>query len=31
MAELSKDVGSLDVDQEKLFNTKFNHRKWRKK
>ena len=30
MAELSKYVCSLDVGQEKLFNTKFNHRKWRK-
>ena len=30
MAELSKYVCSLDVGQEKLFNTKFNHKKWRK-
>jgi len=30
MAELSKYVCSLDVGQEKLFHTKFNHRKWRK-
>jgi integrase len=30
MAELSKYVCSLDVDQEKLFKTKFNHRIWRK-
>ena len=30
MAELLKFVCSLDVGQEKLFNTKFNHRKWRK-
>jgi len=30
MAELSKYVCSLDVGQEKLFRTKFNHRKWRK-
>jgi len=30
MAELSKYVCSLDVGQEKLFSTKFNHRKWRK-
>ncbi|MCX5726937.1 MAG: site-specific integrase [Candidatus Saganbacteria bacterium] len=29
MAELSKYVCSLDVGQEKLFSTKFNHRKWR--
>ena len=29
MAELSKYVGSLYVGQEKLFRTKFNHRKWR--
>jgi len=30
MTELSKYVCSLDVDQEKLFKTKFNYRKWRK-
>ena len=30
MSELSKYVCSLDVGQEKLFKTKFNHRKWRK-
>jgi integrase len=30
IAELSKYVCSLDVGQEKLFSTKFNHRKWRK-
>jgi len=30
MAELSKYVYKLDVGQEKLFRTKFNHRKWRK-
>jgi len=30
MAELSKYVCSLDVGQEKLFRTKFSHRKWRK-
>ena len=30
MAELSKYVCKLDVGQEKLFRTKFNHRKWRK-
>ncbi len=30
MTELSKYVHSLDVGQEKLFNTKFNHRIWRK-
>jgi integrase len=30
MSELSKYVCSLNVGQEKLFNTKFNHRKWRK-
>ncbi len=30
MAELSKYVYSLNVGQEKLFRTKFNHRKWRK-
>jgi integrase len=30
MAELSKYVCNLDVGQEKLFRTKFNHRKWRK-
>jgi integrase len=30
MAELSKYVCGLDVGQEKLFRTKFNHRKWRK-
>ena len=29
MAELSKYVCSLDIGQEKLFRTKFNHRKWR--
>jgi len=29
MTELSKYVCSLDVGQEKLFNTKFSHRKWR--
>ncbi len=30
MAELSKYVCSLDIGQEKLFKTKFNHRKWRR-
>ena len=30
MAELSKYVCSLNVGQEKLFKTKFSHRKWRK-
>jgi len=30
MAELSKYVCSLDVGQEKIFNTKFNYRKWRR-
>ena len=30
MIELSKYVCSLDIGQEKLFKTKFNHRKWRK-
>ena len=30
MSELSKYVCGLDVGQEKLFQTKFNHRKWRK-
>ncbi|MHC4553164.1 MAG: tyrosine-type recombinase/integrase, partial [Planctomycetota bacterium] len=30
MSELSKYVCSLNVGQENLFNTKFNHRKWRK-
>lgn len=30
MTELSKYVCKLDVGQEKLFRTKFNHRKWRK-
>jgi len=30
MFELSKYVCSLNIGQEKLFNTKFNHRKWRK-
>jgi len=30
MLELSKYVCILDVDQEKLFNTKFNHRTWHK-
>ena len=30
MSELSKYVCGLDVGQEKLFRTKFNHRKWRK-
>ncbi len=30
MVSLSKYVCSLDVGQEKLFNTKFNYRKWRK-
>jgi integrase len=30
MAELSKFVCGLDVGQEKLFRTKFYHRKWRK-
>ncbi len=30
MAELSNYVCSLDVGQEKLFRTKFNHRKWRR-
>ena len=30
MTELSKYVCSLDVGQEKLFSTKFKHRKWRK-
>ena len=29
ISELSKYVCSLDVGQEKLFRTKFNHRKWR--
>lgn len=29
IAELSKYVCNLDVGQEKLFRTKFNHRKWR--
>ena len=29
MVELSKYVCSLNVGQEKLFKTKFNHRKWR--
>jgi integrase len=29
MAELSKYVCNLDIGQEKLFLTKFNHRKWR--
>ena len=29
MSRLSKYVSCLDVGQEKLFNTKFNHRKWR--
>ncbi|MBL7106025.1 MAG: site-specific integrase [Phycisphaerae bacterium] len=29
MRELSKYVCSLDVGHEKLFKTKFNHRKWR--
>ena len=29
MAELSKYVCSLDVGQDKLFRTKFSHRKWR--
>jgi integrase len=29
MTELSKYVCGLDVGQEKLFRTKFNHRKWR--
>jgi len=28
--EISKYICSLDVGQEKLFRTKFNHRKWRK-
>jgi len=30
MAELSKYIYNFDVDQEKLFITKFNHRIWRK-
>jgi integrase len=30
MSELSKYVCSLDIGHEKLFQTKFNHRKWRK-
>ena len=30
MTELSKYVCSVDVGQERLFNTKFNHRKWRR-
>ena len=30
MTELSKYVCKLDVGQEKLFRTKFSHRKWRK-
>jgi len=30
MVELSKYVCSLDIGQEKLFRTKFSHRKWRK-
>ena len=30
MTELSKYVCSLDVGQEKLFKTKFSHRRWRK-
>jgi len=30
MAELSRYVCGLDVGQEKLFRTKFSHRKWRK-
>ena len=30
MAELSKYVCGVDVGQENLFKTKFNHRKWRK-
>jgi integrase len=30
IAELTKYVCSLDVGQEKLFSTKFNHRRWRK-
>ena len=30
MSELSKYVCSFDVGQEKLFKTKFSHRKWRK-
>ena len=30
MAELSKYVCRLDIGQEKLFKTKFSHRKWRK-
>ena len=30
MTELSTYVCGLDVGQEKLFRTKFNHRKWRK-
>ena len=30
MTELSKYVCGVDVGQEKLFKTKFNHRKWRK-
>jgi integrase len=29
MAELSKYVCSVDVGQERLFKTKFNHRTWR--
>ena len=30
IAELSKYVCGLDLGQDKLFSTKFNHRKWRK-
>ena len=30
MVELYKYVCSLDVDQEELFNAKFNYRSWRK-
>jgi hypothetical protein len=30
MSVLSKYVCSLDINQERLFNTKFNHRIWRK-
>jgi integrase len=30
MVELSKYVCSLNIGQEKLFKTKFSHRKWRK-
>ena len=30
ISELSKYICKLDVGQQKLFHTKFNHRKWRK-